>query len=183
MSVATSPALDRRAGLASGRARAGAAAAVAAGALMLAEFVVAVTASGDLHDHSTGAGRLSEGLVGLAFVAGALALACWVPDGGLVQRLLCLPAVIGAAATGAVMLLITATGEEVSESITTVVVLVTLVGLVVHGLVGWRARTWPLWAGLALGALMLVMFLVPNPANSAVMALTWLAVAAAVWRR
>lgn len=183
MSVATPAATDRRAALAPSRARAGAAAAAVAGALMLAELVVALTASGDLYDHSTGAGRLSEGLVGLAFVAGSLALGCWIPDGRLAWRLLCLPAVAGTAATGAVMLLITATGEEVSESVATVVVLLTLVGLVVHGLVGWRARTWPLWAGLALGALMLVMFLVPNPVNSAVMALTWLAVAATVWRR
>jgi hypothetical protein len=42
---------------------------------------------------------------------------------------------------------------------------------------------WPLWAGLILGALMLVMFLVPNPANSGVMAAVWLVLALVVVRR
>jgi hypothetical protein len=149
---------------------------------MLAELVVAATADGDLNDHSSGAGRLSEALVGLAFVAGAAALALWLPSGRL-RRALCLPAVVGTGLTGLIMLLITVTGDEVSETVTTVVVLLTLVGHVVQGVVGWRAGVWPLWAGAMLGALMLVMFLVPNPANSAGMAAVWLMLALVVARR
>jgi hypothetical protein len=165
----------------SGR-RAGALAALAAGVLMLAELAVALTTDGDLADHSSGAGRLSEALVGLAFVAGAAALAFWLPSGRL-RRGLCLPAVVGTCLTGLIMLLITVTGREASETVTTIVVLLTLVGHVVQGVVGWRAGVWPLWAGLILGALMLVMFLVPNPANSGVMAAVWLVLALVVVRR
>ncbi|HEX5534967.1 MAG TPA: hypothetical protein VFX33_14600 [Actinomycetales bacterium] len=164
------------------RLRAGVVGALAAGVLLLAELAVALTTDGDLADHSSGAGRLSEALVGLAFVAGAAALALWLPSGRL-RRGLCLPAVVGTCLTGLIMLLITVTGREVSETWTTIVVLLTLVGQVVQGVVGWRARVWPLWAGLLLGALMLVMFLVPNPANSAGMAAVWLLLALVVARR
>ncbi|HEX5511148.1 MAG TPA: hypothetical protein VFX41_05495 [Actinomycetales bacterium] len=162
--------------------RAGALAALCAGLLMLAELAIALTAETDLSDHSSGAGRLSEALVGLAFLAGAVALGFWAPNGRL-RRALCLPAVVGTSATGLIMLVITVTGQEVSETLTTIVVLLTLVGHVIQGVVGWRAGVWPLWAGLMLGAVMLVMFLVPNPANSAGMAAVWLALALVMTRR
>jgi hypothetical protein len=42
---------------------------------------------------------------------------------------------------------------------------------------------WPAWVAVLLAALLPVMFLVPSPFNSAVMAMCWAGTALATWRR
>lgn len=148
----------------------------------LALAAEAVVATGwDVDDHAVGAGRLSEALVGLAFACAALALAGFAPGpsrAGTVARLLCLPAVAGAAGLAVATLTITVTGREWSEPLVTAILLVALVGLVVHAVVATRAGSLPWWAAALVALTLPVMFLVPNPLNGWAMAAIW---AVAAW--
>jgi hypothetical protein len=158
-------------------------AAVATTLVLAAEAGVSGGVSGGTSDHSVGAGRLSEALAGAAFVLAAFALAGYAVRMGPRRRWLGLPAVAGTGLAGIAMLTIAATGREWSEPVTTGIVLLALVGLVLQGFLGWRSGVWPAWVAVLLAALMPVMFLVPNPFNSAVMALCWAGTALATRRR
>lgn len=156
----------------------------AATALVLAaEAVVSAAAPGGTNDHSAGAGRLSEALAGAAFALAAFALAGYAVRLGPRRQWLGVPAIVGTGLAGVAMLTIAATGREWSEPVTTAIVLLALVGLVLHGVLGWRSGVWPAWVAVLLAALLPVMFLVPSPFNSAVMAMCWAGTALATWRR
>jgi hypothetical protein len=162
---------------------------VAAGAAVVAAAALAiesmVAASFDVNDHAAGAGRASEALVAVAFLSGAVALAAFAFSAdrpSAVARALCLPAVCGVAGIGVATLAVTATGREWPESLVTVIVLVAVLGLILQAVVGTRTGAWPWWAGLLVAATLPVMFVVPNPYNSFVMAACWAAAAVAAWR-
>ena len=164
------------------RTLAGGAAVVAAAALAIESMVAATF---DVDDHAAGAGRASEALVAVAFLSGAVALAAFAsstPRSSAVARALCLPAVCGVAGIGVATLAVTATGREWPENVVTVIVLVAVIGLVVQAVVSARAGAWPWWTGVLLASTLPVMFVVPNPYNSFVMAACWAGAAVAAWR-
>lgn len=152
-------------------------AAAAAAALLAAEGVVALLAGDDLGDHTTGLGLLSEALVGLAFLAAAVALAPLTPRGG-VRRVLWALAPLGLSVAGATMLGVTVVGAEPVEWLFLAAVLPTFVGTVAAGVIGARAGRWPWWTGVALALFLPMMFTLPF--NSWVMAVVLGAVAVAV---
>ncbi|WP_353828933.1 hypothetical protein [Agromyces sp. SYSU T0242] len=146
-------------------------------ALYAAQFAVGAAAAlggFDIDDHAQGLGAASEGLGGLAFVAGAVALAVLAPRGARLAAWL--PAVIGLGASGGTMAWVAATGIEPPVELFLAEVSLTAIGLVVVGVLGaLRRRVWPWWVGIAVALLIPVMFLVP--ANSIPLALAWTAVA------
>jgi hypothetical protein len=115
--------------------------------LIAAEAVVATVGSEGISDHSSGAGRLSEALLGIAFLTAAVALVLFLPR-GVPARVTSLPGIAATALTGVAMLSVTVTGEEWPEPIVTALVLVNLVGLIAQGVIAWRTRVWPWWVGL-----------------------------------
>ncbi|GAA4560787.1 hypothetical protein [Planotetraspora kaengkrachanensis] len=140
--------------------------------LIAAEAVVSTVGSETVSDHTAGAGLVSEALLGVAFLTAALALVFFLPR-RVPARVACLPGIAASALTGVAMLGVTVTGEEWPEPIVTVLVLVNLAGLVAQGVIGWRARVWPWWAGLLVSLFLPAMFFLPNPVNSVTMALIW----------
>ncbi|GII57806.1 hypothetical protein Pth03_61950 [Planotetraspora thailandica] len=166
MSATTTTAVDRVSG--HGRSLA----AYGTALLIAVDAVVSTVGSETISDHSSGAGRLSEALVGIAFLTAAVALVLFLPR-GVPARVTSLPGIAATALTGVAMLSVTVTGEEWPEPIVTVLVLVNLVGLVAQGVIGWRTRVWPWWAGLLVSLFLPAMFFLPNPVNSVVMALIW----------
>jgi hypothetical protein len=147
-------------------------AAYATAILIAAEAVVSTVGSENISDHSSGPGRLSEALLGIAFLTAAVALMLFLPR-GVAARVTSLPGIAATALTGVAMLSVTVTGEEWPEPIVTALVLVNLVGLIAQGVIGWRTRVWPWWAGLLVSLFLPAMFFLPNPLNSVVMALIW----------
>jgi hypothetical protein len=176
--IATSPQLlSRRTGTA-------AVASVVAAAALAVEAMVA--AAFDVDDHASGAGRVSEALVAVAFLAGAVALASFAPGPDRARRAtraLWLPGVAGIGGVGAITLAVTVTGREWPEGIVTLVVLIAVLGVVAQAVIGTVSRSWPWWTGALLASLLPVMFVVPNPYNSFVMAGCWAGAAVAAWRR
>jgi hypothetical protein len=159
-------------------------ASVLAAAALAVEAMVA--ASFDVDDHARGAGRVSEALVALAFLAGAVALASFMPGqdrAGRLARALWLPGVAGTGGVGAITLAVTLTGHEWPEAVVTLVVLTAVVGVVAQAVIAAVSRSWPWWTGVLLAALLPVMFVVPNPYNSFVMAACWAGAAVSAWRR
>lgn len=82
-------------------------AALAASSFLLANMVLAVAAPGQMGDHSTGVGRLSEGLVGRSFVAGAVALAALLPRGPW-NRTVWIAGIVGLLSSGLTMVAVMA---------------------------------------------------------------------------
>lgn len=164
------------------RSRAVASAAYVAAALLGASAIVGALMPGEVSDHATRAGRLSEALAGSAFVAAAAALALLAPDGRR-ARTLFVPGAIATALVGLTMWGVTLTGQEPPEPWVTILVLVQFAGLVGAGVVGWRVRRWPWWVAVLLALFLPVMFLVPNPVNAVVMALVWVSVGWSVRHR
>jgi hypothetical protein len=162
---------------------------LAAGAAVVAAAALAIEsmvgATFDVDDHAAGAGRASEALVAVAFLSGAVALAAFASSTArtsALARALCLPAVCGVGGIGVATLAVTATGREWPESAVTVIVLVAVIGLVVQAVVSTRTGAWPWWTGVLLASTLPVMFVVPNPYNSLVMAACWSGAAVAAWR-
>ena len=155
------------------RPRRGPVLAVATAAAFAAEAVVAALFPATLADHSTGAGRVSEALAGLAFLLAAGALVAYAGR----RRWSFLPAVLGCAAMGVAQVDIAARGDEWPELLVTVIVLAAFAGLLLAGIVGARARIWPWWVVALLAVVVPALFLVPSPGNSAVLAAIWAAVA------
>lgn len=151
-------------------------ASLAAAALLLAGGIIALIAPEQMDDHSTGLGRLSEALAGVAFLAGALALAPLTPRGTLV-RILWLLGVIGLAGVGLTMLSVVVTTVEAPEAVVLPVVGLAALGLIAAGVIGIMRRIWPWWVGVAVALLVPIMFLLPY--NSFFMAAVWALVA---WR-
>ena len=153
------------------RARAAAALAVP---LLLVDGVIMLVAGDALSDHSRGPGLWSEFVVGLAFLAGAVALAGLTPTSGTLRRAWLLgPA--GLAVAGLTMIGVVLTGSEPAEWLFALAVLPTFVGLVLDGIFGVRRGVWPWWTGAGVALFLPVMFIAPY--NSFVMAAIWLAVA------
>ncbi|MFD1505602.1 hypothetical protein FE374_01620 [Georgenia yuyongxinii] len=173
------------------RRRLAAVAALLAAAALLGDVAVSMVDPAALDDHSQGLGRVSEGLVGVAFLLGALALAALVPTRGRAGRGLWWQAagrrawwwlaVLGLAASGLSMIGVVVTGTEPPSGLVTAEVLIALVGMVGSAVTGVRAGTWPWPVGLGVALYLPIMFLVPL--NAAFMALVWIGVAAAARRR
>jgi hypothetical protein len=128
---------------------------------------------GDVNDHTTGLGMLSEVSAGLAFLAGAIALAVLTPVTGW-RGVLWWLAPVGLTIAGATMVGVPVFGSEPVEWLFVVAVLPTFVGLVAAGILGSR-RLWPWWTGAGLALFLPVMFTLPW--NSFWMAAVWMAVA------
>ncbi|MGC0250670.1 hypothetical protein [Pseudactinotalea sp. Z1748] len=128
---------------------------------------------GDLSDHTTGIGLVSEVTAGAAFLAGALALALIVPVTGW-GALLWWLAPAGLTIAGVIMLGVPITGQEPAEWLFLLAVVPTSLGLIAAGVLGSRRR-WPWWTGAGLALFLPIMFLAPF--NGLLMALVWLAVA------
>jgi hypothetical protein len=153
--------------------------AVAAAAALALNSVVGLLAGGEgLDDHSQGLGALSEASAGVAFLAGAVALAVVTPvRGGRAAAWWLAPA--GLATAGATMVTVPLTGAEPPLWLFVLVIVPTFVGLVAAGVLG-TGRLWPRWVGLGLGAFLPVMFLVPL--NGPLLAAIWVGVALALRR-
>ncbi|BDZ55694.1 hypothetical protein [Agromyces marinus] len=153
------------------------AAAWTAVAFLVGQFGVGaagVLSGADVADHASPLGRASEALSGLAFLAGAVALAALAPTGARLAAWI--PGVAGLAASGATMLWVVATGVEPAVEVFLAEVALTAVGLVIIGVLGsMRRRVWPWWVGVAVALLIPIMFLVPL--NSIPLGLIWAAVA------
>jgi hypothetical protein len=162
------------------RRRTAATAAGLAAVLLLVGAAIALLAPENLADHSRGAGRLSELVTGLAFLAGAVTLVLLAPDGAP-RRPLWMLAPAGLAITGLSMLGVVVTGTEPPEWLFLLAVGTTLVGMVVAAVIGTRAGTWTWPVAVAVALYLPVMFLLPW--NSVVMALIWLALALAALGR
>lgn len=158
-----------------------AAAAAAAAVALLGDLAVGLAAPAATSDHSQGAGRVSEALVGLAFVLGAVALAALVPHLGRWGRALWWLAVAGLAAMGVTMLAVVVTGTEPPSVLVTAETLATFVGMVAAGVMGARRGVWPWPVGAGLALFLPLMFLAPL--NALFMTAVWLGVAACAGRR
>lgn len=153
-------------------------AAIAASLLLIANAVLAAIAPDAMGDHSTGLGRLSEGLAGLSFVAGGLAIAALAPSGAFARSIWIL-AVVGCAACGITMLAVFVSTVEPPTELVMIEVAVTAIALIGTAVVGGIRRVWPWWVAAGVALLLPIMFLVPF--NSVFMAAIWLAVA--TWAR
>jgi hypothetical protein len=151
-------------------------AAAVAAVLLAATGAVGILAVGDIADHASGAGRLSEGLAAAAFAAAAVTFGSLRPRDGIARHVFSAAAVT-TGLTGLAMAGVAVTGQEPPEPWVTFLVLATLASLVAAGVAGWRARTWTWWVGAAIALFLPVMYVVPAPVNVVVMALTWMAVA------
>lgn len=172
MSLST-PTAQRTARAPHRRIRQGRIAAGTAAALLLGNGLVAL--AGDVDDHTTGLGLLSEVTAGLSFLAGAVALAVLVPVAGW-RALLWWLGPAGLALAGLTMVGVPIVGSEPPDWLFVLAVLPTFVGLVAAGVLG-TGRRWPWWTGAGLAAFLPIMFLLPASANGFAMALVWLAVA------
>lgn len=157
------------------------AAAAFAVAALLGDLALGLAAPDAMSDHSQGAGRVSEALVGLAFLLGSVALAALVPHRGRWGRALWWLAVAGLAAMGVTMLAVVVTGAEPPSALVTAETLATLVGMVATGVLGARRGVWPWPVGVGLALFLPLMFLAPL--NALFMAAVWLGVAACAGRR
>lgn len=149
-------------------------AAACAAALLLANMVLAIAAPGQMGDHSTGAGRLSEGLVGLSFIAGSAVLVALMPKGAW-SRITWILAIAGLFSSGLSMLAVLVAATEPPVELFLVEVALAVPALIAVGAVGIRRRTWPWWVGVGMALLLPVMFALPF--NSPIMAAVWIAVA------
>lgn len=150
-------------------------AAWAAAALMLVVGIVgAIAPSEALADHTHGAGAVSEVATGLAFVAGALALAMLRPAGGWRGALWAL-APIGLTAAGATMVTVPMFGAEPPFWLFVLGASLALVGTVAAGILGISQRVWPWWTGVALALLLPILF--GAPFNGFFLAGVWVCVA------
>ena len=152
-------------------------AALVAAGLLLANGVVGLL--GDVGDHTTGLGLLSEVTAGVSFLAGAAAMAWLRPVGGW-RGLLWSLAPVGLAIAGTTMIGVPVIGTEPAEWLFVAAVLPTLVGMIAAGVLG-HGRVWPWWTAVGVALFLPVMFLVPF--NSFPMALIWLGVGAVARRR
>jgi hypothetical protein len=147
--------------------------AAATAAVFAAEAAVAALFPATIADHATGAGRVSEALAGLGFLLAGLTFVPLLPLLDRVGRWLVVPALLGCGAVGVAQLDIATRGQEWPETVVTVIVLTAWAGLLLAGVAGARAGAWPWWA-LVLPALVVpVLFFVPSPVNSVVIALLW----------
>ena len=159
--------------LARGRLAAGAAA-----ALLVANGIAA--ALGDaVGDHTGGLGALSDGLTGLAFLAGAAALGLLRPVSGW-RGALWRVGPLGMTLAGASMLSVPLLDAEPPFWLVLVAVVPTLVGTISAGIFG-TGRLWPRWVGVGVALLLPIMFTLPF--NTLVMAAIWVAVALAAQPR
>jgi hypothetical protein len=142
-------------------------------AAVLLALNAAVGLIGDVEDHTTGLGAASEVTAGLAFLAGAAALALLRPVGGWRGALWSL-APAGLVVSGLTMVGVPLVGAEPAEWLFVIAVLPTFVGLVATGVLGAR-RTWGWPTGVGLALLLPIMFLAPL--NSLLMAAVWSSVA------
>jgi hypothetical protein len=127
----------------------------------------------DLSDHMHGVGLVSEVTAGLAFLAGAVALALAQPVAGWRAWLWWL-APAGMAIAGATMVGVPLVGSEPAGWLFLLAVVPTFVGQVAAGLLG-TGRRWPWWVGAGVALQLPIMFLVPL--NGFVMAAAWAALA------
>jgi hypothetical protein len=148
-------------------------AAATATAMLTVNGLVAL--AGDVDDHTAGLGLVSEVTAGISFLAGAAALALFVPVAGW-RALLWWLAPAGMTIAGITMISVPIVGTEPPDWLFVLAVLPTFVGLVAAGVLG-TGRRWPWWTGAGLAAFLPVMFLLPPYANGFTMALIWLAVA------
>ncbi|WP_430647703.1 hypothetical protein [Agromyces sp. GXS1127] len=148
-----------------------------AAALFIGQFGVGAAAALtgiDVGDHGNALGRASEALTGLAFLAGAVAIAALAPRGALLTAWI--PGIAGLAASGATMVWVVATGAEPAIEVFLAEVALTALGLVAAGVLGaLRRRVWPWWVGTGVALIIPIMFLVPL--NAIPLALVWAAVA------
>ncbi len=149
-------------------------AALVAAVFLLANMVLAIVAPGQMGDHATAAGRLSEGLVGLSFIAGAAALLPLLPQPAT-ARWFWLLGIAGLAASGLTMLAVFATTLEPPFQLFLAEVAVTAPALVGIAVSGVRRGNWPWWVGLGIALLLPIMFLLPL--NSMIMAIVWIVAA------
>lgn len=155
-------------------ARAGAAAAVA---FLLVNGIVALMADAEaLHDHSRGAGALSELTVGLAFLAGAVSLVALTPVRGW-RRALWLLAPFGLVVGGVTMVGVAIVGAEPPGWLFVLGVAPLLVGMIAAGVIG-TGRVWPWWTGLGVALFLPIMFTMPL--NGLLMSAVWASVALTV---
>jgi hypothetical protein len=145
-------------------------AALTAALMLLVNGVVGL--AGDVDDHTTGLGLISEITAGVAFLAGAVALGLLRPVGGW-RGFLWWLAPTGLTIAGLTMVGVPVIGSEPAEWLFVVAVLPTFVGLVAAGILG-TGRVWPWWTGAGVALLLPVMFILPL--NSFVMAAIWLAI-------
>lgn len=155
------------------------AAAVAAGILLTGVVFALVSGTAVPTDNTRGAGALSELLMGLAFLAGAGALALFTPVRGW-RLVLWILAPFGLAVGGLTMIGVPAVGQEPPTWLFLLGVVPSFFGLLAVGIIGTR-RVWPWWTGLALALFLPIMFLVPF--NNIPMAVVWALVALTGGRR
>lgn len=147
-------------------------AAGAAAALLVANGVAGIF--GDtVGDHTRGLGALSDALTGLAFLAGAAALALLTPVRGWRGALWRLGP-FGMTLAGASMLSVPLLGAEPPMWLVLAAVVPTLVGMISAGIFG-TGRLWPWWVGSGVALFLPIMFTLPF--NALVMAAVWISVA------
>lgn len=127
-----------------------------------------------LGDHTEGLGALSEILTGLAFLAGAVALAVLRPVTGW-RGLLWTLAPVGLALSGVSMLLVPVLAAEPPGWLFLGGVLPTFVGMIAAGVIGVRSGLWRWWTGVAVAVFLPIMFTLPF--NTVLMAAVWVLVA------
>lgn len=114
-------------------------AALAAALFLLANMVLAIMAPDQMGDHATTAGRLSEAVVGVSFLAGAVALAALLPRPAS-ARWFWLMGIAGLATSGLTMVAVFATALEPPFQLFLAEVAVTVPALVAIGVSGVRRR-------------------------------------------
>jgi hypothetical protein len=141
---------------------------------LLGDATVSLLHPDALTDHASGAGRLSELLSGVAFVAMAVAL---LPPTRAItrRRWLFAAAPVGLGLCGLVMVAVVVTGHEPHVAVFLVSVTLSLVGCVAAAVIGQRSGVWPWVTATGVAMVLPILFLVPF--NSLVLAGVWAMVA------
>ncbi|GAA4361482.1 hypothetical protein [Paeniglutamicibacter cryotolerans] len=143
--------------------------------LLAANMVLALLHPAAMGEHSTGPGRLSEGLVGAAFLAGSCFLGLVLMAGadrlGPGARITCGVCVAAFAGAGATMVAVLVNAVEPPVELFLLTASGSLVGLAATAVIGARARIWTRTTGMLLALQLPVLFLLPL--NSLLMAGIW----------
>lgn len=149
-------------------------AAVAALALITDVLLARVA---DTDDHFSGAGAVSEFLFAAClFGVAAVCVALVRRQTDLVSRAGAGIAVVGLVLSAVTAMTVPVRNAEPSETVSTVVILMALVGLVLLGAAVAARRIWPWWIGAVLAGFLLVGFFGGSP-GGVVLAVAWTAVA------
>lgn len=153
-------------------------AAITAAVFLVGNAALWMVAREEMGDHSSVAGRASEALVGASFVVGAFALflIARAVGGALGRwRIVWWVAVLAMVASGVTMIAVFVSAIEPPFQLFLAEAGLAAVSLIAVGVSGWRARAFPLWAGIGVALLLPIMFVLPL--NSVWMAMVWIAVA------